>query len=91
MRQTARVRDKDKPQQRRRCHNCAKTYTVHKPWQRFCSAKCRREWGRNDSAYGRLKEKLEKFIEARARFHADRVLAEFMERIRPGALRSEKP
>jgi hypothetical protein len=47
---------------RKRCDNCPKFFQQNKPWQRFCSSACRREWDRNDCAYGRLKEKLAKDI-----------------------------
>ena len=50
---------REKPEcERKRCANCGKLFMQNKHWQRFCNPKCRYEWDRNDSAFGRLKEKL---------------------------------
>lgn len=45
-----------------RCLNCPKFFTQSKPWQKFHSDKCRREFHRNEGAFGTLKEKFPKWI-----------------------------
>jgi len=47
---------------RLRCLNCPKVFTQSKPWQKFHSDKCRREFHRNEGAFGTLKEKFPKWI-----------------------------
>lgn len=41
---------------RKRCENCGKLVMIMRPYQRFCSAKCRREFhDAHNSAYGHVK------------------------------------
>jgi hypothetical protein len=45
-----------------RCDNCPKFVLQYRPWQRFCSAKCRREFQRNGAGFGQLKERIPKMV-----------------------------
>lgn len=53
-----------------RCQNCPKFFRQTRKWQKFHSQKCRRQFHENGTAYGTLKQKLEKQIEQRAKFYA---------------------
>jgi hypothetical protein len=47
-----------------RCDNCPKFVMQYRPWQRFCSEKCRRQFHQNEGAFGTLKDKFPKWIAA---------------------------
>jgi hypothetical protein len=72
---------------RKRCDNCPQFLVIaskRAKHKRFCSAKCRREWFRFGSAYGPLKEQLEKLIEAKTKeaTKAETENQKFIERLR---------
>jgi collagenase-like PrtC family protease len=48
---------------RKRCKNCPKFFRVTKPNREFCSSKCRNEFHHHGSAYGQLKDLLQKQVE----------------------------
>ena len=59
----------------KRCRNCAKGFRQTVPHKVFCSDLCRFEFNRYGSAYGKLKEKLEKLIDKTVRDRVAEVLA----------------
>lgn len=48
---------------KKRCKNCPKFFQQSKPWQDFCSAHCRMEFHRNRAGYGKLLDRIPKWIE----------------------------
>lgn len=49
---------------RKRCKNCGTSFMQTVPWQDFCKAKCRKQFHRNEGAFGPLKEQFPKWIAA---------------------------
>lgn len=47
---------------RRRCDNCGKLYPQTKPHKRFCKGQCKKEFHQHGSAFGPLKQRIEKMI-----------------------------
>lgn len=77
---------------RRRCHNCGKLYPLTKPNRRFCSdtgpGNCKAEYNRYGSAFGPIRDYLEKEVQRRskeaARIELNAFLAsdqEFIQRL----------
>lgn len=50
------------PLKRKRCKNCPKLFWKTRPNKLFCSEQCSREFREHGSAFGPLKEKLEKLV-----------------------------
>ena len=79
----------EKPPERRRCFNCGKMITKNKPWQKFCTAKCRMQFNQYGGAFYPLKPKIMRAIEwnIRHRFlELKNEIAELREMVRPKVL-----
>jgi hypothetical protein len=71
----SRVEQKEYP--RKRCLNCPRFFSQTRPDRKFCGERCRKQFHENNgTAYGALKQKLEKLIEQRALEYARKFARE---------------
>lgn len=67
------------PRKRKRCQNCFKLFSTKLNWKTrkvlFCSDACRKEFHHHGSAFGPLRIKLEKMIDARFRELVQKIAA----------------
>ena len=61
---------------RKRCKNCGTSFMQAVPWQEFCKAKCRKQFHRNEGAFGPLKEQFPKWIAAEVKKQLAAALAQ---------------
>jgi hypothetical protein len=62
--------------QRKRCKNCGTPFMQSVPWQEFCKTKCRRQFHRNEGAFGALRDKFPKWIAAEVKKQLAAALAQ---------------
>ncbi len=59
---------------RRRCHNCPLFFFPKKPWQKFCSYQCQRQFHHYGNSYGKLKETVAKLIQQQVKELAPKTI-----------------
>lgn len=76
----AKIKDPNTPTRtdpiRRRCTNCPKFFWAIRKDHRFCSARCRKEFHENGTAYGKLRERLYKDIEKKLAAMSNQIVNE---------------
>lgn len=72
--------------QRKRCKNCGTPFMQSVPWQDFCKQKCRRQFHRNEGAFGALRDKFPKWIADEVKKQLAAALAQLPVGVTPAEL-----
>lgn len=62
---------------RKKCDNCDKPFPITRPGRRFCTTACRTEFHTHGSAFGPLRDKIQKLIEIETRQEVARQMDHF--------------